>query len=372
MARGPLLSPVFNRDVRLDFIRGLALYMVLFDHVTGDPLKRFTYRVLGFSDAAEIFVFVSGLTCGLVYYSLFRTRGWRDLFAALSKRAVRIFAYFALSEIAVVFLFSISHSDLGPPLPGDIISNIWFLLGVIWHPPIPNVLLLYLPLTLIALPLFFLAATYHAAASAFCISGLLWLTAQFFPQLGAEATDRIFFNPLAWQLLFLIGLSFGMQSGTLHEQSWFKRNQWLVAAAWLVVGVSFAWRFSFFVLEHTSFDHEWLRISNENLLLMKQTLSPVRLLHFLSVAFLFSIYVRRDNSIIVSFPGKMLTLAGRRSLEMYSLSLVLGAAANVFVAAEHPSIGARLVMDCALTAMMGLAALAIASTGKLKASARNS
>src|SRR5215510_5509685 len=42
------------RDVRIDFFRGLALYMILVDHVIGDPISKFTYQRFGFSDAAEI------------------------------------------------------------------------------------------------------------------------------------------------------------------------------------------------------------------------------------------------------------------------------------------------------------------------------
>ena len=49
------------RDPRIDFLRGLALYMIVVDHVSGDPLAMFTYRILGFSDAAEMFVFLSGI-----------------------------------------------------------------------------------------------------------------------------------------------------------------------------------------------------------------------------------------------------------------------------------------------------------------------
>ena len=52
------------RDLRIDFFRGLALYMIFVDHVTGDPLSMLTYRILGFSDAAEIFVILSGIACG--------------------------------------------------------------------------------------------------------------------------------------------------------------------------------------------------------------------------------------------------------------------------------------------------------------------
>ena len=67
------------RDLRIDLFRGLALYMVAVDHIGGDPLSKFTYRVFGFSDAAEIFVYLSGVACGLAYSSVLERKGWRTL-----------------------------------------------------------------------------------------------------------------------------------------------------------------------------------------------------------------------------------------------------------------------------------------------------
>ena len=48
------------RDVRLDFFRGVALFLIFVDHIPGNVLINFTVQSLGFSDAAEIFIFVSG------------------------------------------------------------------------------------------------------------------------------------------------------------------------------------------------------------------------------------------------------------------------------------------------------------------------
>jgi hypothetical protein len=70
--------------------------MVLVDHVIGDPLSHFTYRVLGYSDAAEIFIFVSGLACGIVYFRQLSKNGWASLLTAVAKRASRIYFYYAL------------------------------------------------------------------------------------------------------------------------------------------------------------------------------------------------------------------------------------------------------------------------------------
>lgn len=356
MLTNTLLKDARNRDVRLDFIRGLALYMILFDHVIGDPFRHFTYRVLGYSDAAEIFVFVSGVTCGIVYHRLLKKSGWSALFVTLSKRAIRIYAYFVLSGLAILLLLINSHSKLGGPLPDDIVSATWLLLGLHWTPPFSGMLLFYLPLTLIVLPLFFWGAAHNAIAT-LCVSVSIWLIVQLFPQLGAAVAELTYLNPLAWQLLFVIGLLIGVQNCGFHEQPWFKRNQWLVTAAWTVVVLNLACRFSIFILPNISPDFEWLRISDQNLFYLKQTLSPIRLSHFLGIALLFSIYIRPNSLIIQSFAGKMFALAGCQSLTLFSLSAVLSTAANILILAKNPSMTVHLVIDCALVATMGLTAI---------------
>src|ERR1700746_183536 len=56
-----------QRELRLDLFRGLALWLIYIDHVSPDILTWGTIRSYGFSDAAEIFIFISGFTAALVY-----------------------------------------------------------------------------------------------------------------------------------------------------------------------------------------------------------------------------------------------------------------------------------------------------------------
>src|ERR1700754_925260 len=56
-----------QRELRLDLFRGLALWLIYIDHVSPDLLSWFTIRSYGFSDAAEIFIFISGYTAAFVY-----------------------------------------------------------------------------------------------------------------------------------------------------------------------------------------------------------------------------------------------------------------------------------------------------------------
>jgi hypothetical protein len=95
------------RDLRIDFFRGLALYMVVVDHIGGDPLGKFTYQAVGFSDAAEVFIFISGVACcGLAYSSLLVRRGWGVSMHVVGLRAIRIYFYYALSSAAMILLIT--------------------------------------------------------------------------------------------------------------------------------------------------------------------------------------------------------------------------------------------------------------------------
>ena len=58
---------VSSRDLRLDFFRGLALVFIFVDHIPNNLLAYFTLANIVFSDAAEIFVFLSGYTAALVF-----------------------------------------------------------------------------------------------------------------------------------------------------------------------------------------------------------------------------------------------------------------------------------------------------------------
>jgi hypothetical protein len=65
-----------ERDLRLDFCRGLALIIMFIDHVPDKPLSNWTLRNFFFCDEAEIFVLISGVTTYLAYGSRFDQQGF--------------------------------------------------------------------------------------------------------------------------------------------------------------------------------------------------------------------------------------------------------------------------------------------------------
>jgi hypothetical protein len=57
----------WERELRLDLFRGMALWLIFIDHLPPNILTWFTIRNYGFSDATEIFIFISGYTAAFVY-----------------------------------------------------------------------------------------------------------------------------------------------------------------------------------------------------------------------------------------------------------------------------------------------------------------
>ena len=63
-----------GRDLRLDLFRGLALWLIFLDHIPSNIVNWITIRNYGFSDATQIFVFISGYTAAFVYGRAMRDR----------------------------------------------------------------------------------------------------------------------------------------------------------------------------------------------------------------------------------------------------------------------------------------------------------
>src|SRR6266403_4398033 len=89
-----------GRDLRLDLFRGIALWLIFLDHIPSNIVNWITIRNYGFSDAAEIFVFISGYTAAFVYGRAMQERGLIVASARIWRRAWQVY-------VAHVFIFVI-------------------------------------------------------------------------------------------------------------------------------------------------------------------------------------------------------------------------------------------------------------------------
>ena len=345
------------RDLRLDLFRGLALFMVLVNHSEKNPLSYLTFRSFGFSDAAEVFVFISGISCGIAYSRVLARQGWQSLLKALGKRSAQIYIVYAAACIAVPVAGWIgSRQGIGVFDFSDLASEL-----LLWRSmSLANVLLLYVWLTLLVVPLFLIGAR-HSVRATFLVSALIWLLPQLFPTFFAPVTDRYYFNPFAWQFLFVIGMTFGLKHqspvATGRASGW---PNWLVSAAWGIVLASFAYRLSLFVLLQTGHDVAWLRLPPATKIIFKENLSALRLVHFFSAAILASTYLPRGAPVLEWLSSKIAIKAGSRSLEMYGFSILISILLTRAFALAHLTVPGKIALDAVAISLMVAAAFLLA------------
>ena len=81
------ILPATGRDLRLDLFRGIANWAIFLDHIPNNIVNWLTTRNYGFSDAADLFVFISGYTAAFVYARIMLERGFIAGATRLLKRA---------------------------------------------------------------------------------------------------------------------------------------------------------------------------------------------------------------------------------------------------------------------------------------------
>jgi hypothetical protein len=355
-----------GRDLRIDFFRGLALYMIIFDHIPGDPLSKFTYARFGFSDALEIFVFLSGASCGIAYSRVFSRQGVGGLLRGVSWRALQIYTYYLIASLVTILIIVLSRDIIAIPdnhqafiaLREDPLAAIQSAIFLTSPPDVPGILVLYLELTLFFVPMFILIAAWSSKA-ALVLSGSLWLLAQIHLDLLPRLADHSHFNPMAWQFIFCIGMFVGTWYNSDEMSLQIVRKRPWVLAACTIVGVGLLYQLARVLAHHQLLNFSTLALSDATELQMKENLSAIRLLHFLGVAFLVAICVG-PNSQIFRWPGAhVIITSGRSSLQVFCLGAVFSVMLNLFVVIERPGGIERLMLDGATIVLIALVATAL-------------
>lgn len=325
-----------TRDPRLDVFRGICLVMIFLNHVPGTVFEEFTSRNFGFSDGAEGFVLMSGIAAGLAYSADFRAtsmRLWTGL-ARVWRRVwtlylVHILTTFAALAVAGAVALWLGNSEL---LFENQMKWVWLdplrtLIGlvILTHQfGYVNILPLYLVLLAVAPLLLFFAWRYPLWLMA--VSVAVWLAAGIW-RLGPPnypSSGVWFFNPMAWQVIFITGLLTGvaMKDGRrfVPIRRWLQvlTGVFLVYAALSVQfpAVSKITGHTLWLAKET-FHLPW------NLTAFDKTyVTGPRLLHILALAYFLSSFavIRRACAHWIATPFELL---GRQALPVFALGSVL-------------------------------------------------
>lgn len=209
-----------TRDARVDVLRGFALLMIFIDHIPRNGPALFTLHNLGFSDAAEIFVLLAGYSAMVAYGGLFGRAGAWPTLARIARRCLRIYLFQAGLLLATLIIVRIwvDLTGLTPRFGVAPLLQMGLLPGLMRGlalNALPNYLDI-LPLYILLLALF--PAVYFGMQrgvwGVLALSGTLWLAANVDHTLNlpnaAAVDDGWYFNPFAWQFLFVIGAALAM------------------------------------------------------------------------------------------------------------------------------------------------------------------
>jgi hypothetical protein len=312
------------RVVSLDFLRGLVLTMVLVDHVDDlfpdhDFFTRWTLKGLGFSDAAEAFVFLAGLTFGWVYTPRLHRDGFRSCQIRVLARALKIYAAMLATAATVAGLaWSVSKSPLAFRLPLTVTTPVMFVEALrdtatltepVWGISILVVYVSVLPF----LPAVLLLAT-RSTAAAVATSGVIYAGTQLIPEMNLGDAG---FNPLAWQVLMVSGMVIG--SAAVSGTAPLRISGLCVAVACAVVLVGLA--ASHGVLAP---DLEWVRQTVlHSAAFSKTNLGIGRIVHFAAVATIAAAVLRRWPAMLMSRWARLFVWSGRHSLTLFCVGVVL-------------------------------------------------
>lgn len=316
---------MLSRNHQLDFFRGLLLILIALNHFLAydDIIRYFTYGFIGWVSAAEGFVFLSGLTAGLVYTYKFMQKGQAYISTAGVKRAWTIYKYHI-----ILFLLSVAILFSHP-----LIKSYWYgdfseFTGIYRDPvsaTLMGLLLLNQPIFLDILPMYAIFMLLVPGALILFQKGHHWLVlilsfllylvgvSSYAPLLFSRFLSipyvEGYFNLLSWQFLFFAGLFIGFlyyHGATVKVQ----RNKYLF-------GLSLALMALFFVLSHLKLDAQYPLVE---FLSDKKNLRPLRLLNFAAI---FYVLMFIASSFPKWFEFKPVCYLGKYSLEVFSLHIVL-------------------------------------------------
>ena len=206
--------PPRGRDVRLDLFRGLANWAIFLDHIPHEVLSSITTKNYGFSDAADLFVFISGYTAAFVFGRIMIERGYVTAASRLVRRALELYAAYIVVVVIYIAIIAWVSQELHDP---DDLNQ--FNIGVFMSKPlwqaIQTLALRYKPVNLDVLPLYILLLGTFAPAlwlmvrkptlTLICSMAVYFSARHFGWNLAASPSGVWYFNPFAWQLLFVLG-----------------------------------------------------------------------------------------------------------------------------------------------------------------------
>lgn len=349
------------RDLRVDFFRGVALWWIFIDHIPDNWIAQFSLRNFAICDATEVFVLLAGYACGLAYGKGMDRRGYVSAAADVLKRAWTL--YIAHIFLFVVFAAQVSYgattldrADYLDEIHLDVLGEAPYramleALTLHFQPAYLNILPLYVSLLLLFALVLPLLRRPHLLAA---LSLALYATARLGGwNLPSWTGDGWYFNPLTWQLLFILGAILSYAPGEVPE-----RRRWIDLASLAVVlfGLVLHW----LIWRRPEFTATLPGpIARVLVSVDKEGLHPFRLISILALAWLTSRLVPMSAAWLRSRWAAPFLLCGQHSLPVFCSSIFLSFLGRIIMEEQDGSWWAQTAVNVVgAVALVGIGALA--------------
>ena len=344
-----LALPPSKRDLRLDVFRGLANWAMFLGHVPSTVLAWCSFRNYGFSDGADLFVFISGYTSALVFTRKMVEHGFVFGTTRLLRRVWQIYAAHLL--LFVIYLASVHFlaSRFNAP---EFIDR--FNAGPVINAPVEmmtqGLLLRYKPLNLDVLPLYVVLMGVFPPVLWLMLrhrnwvmlgSVLLYFAArQFGWNFPSYPSGVWYFNPFAWQSLFILGAWLGL--GGADRLRFLVRSNLV-----LVLGVTYLLFAAVMTLAghlpelQKLFPRVLFEGFNPN---DKTNLAPYRFLHLIMLIILGARFIPIDAPGLQAAIWRPLIKCGQQSLEVFCVGIYLAVIAYFILQMTSDGVLAQLLV----------------------------
>ena len=367
-----MTAPARVRDQRLDFFRGIGMFIILIAHITDNPWTLWIPARFGFSDATEMFVFCSGMASAIAFGGVFARAGWLMGTLRIAHRVWQVYwVHIGVFFLTLALMVALTRTGWFPRDEVDALNLYAFLenagpnlIGLFTLTYVPNYFdILPMYLVILALIPVMMALARVDVRLAMLFSGALWVAAGMGLNLPAElwfekpSTRPWFFDPFGWQLVFFTG--FALMSGWLPAPP---VRRWLIAlaVAVVVVSVPFAW---YKIIDQSAFVREWRH--DWAALIDKSNFGILRFVHFLALAYLAWVAVGPGGVRLRADGGTgavigLICRVGQQSLPVFAASMVLargfGAVLDVWGREPLPTLAVNLIGMATIVAVAHVAA----------------
>lgn len=383
------------RDPRLDFFRGIAMFIILLAHTPGNLWTKWIPARWGFSDATEMFVFCSGMASAIAFGKLFQTKGlamgsariafrvWQVYWAHIGLFFVVLTCMLALPYLGFTLRDYVSQLNL-PPFINNVEGNLIGLMTLTYVPNYFDILPMYLVI-LAMIPLMMALSRIHPMV-ALGASVMIWCTANvemvelfgsadvtplqlpaqlWFPE--GQNTRPWFFNPFGWQLCFFTG--FALMIGWLPRPP---VNRILIGVA--MAYVLFAFVFSSVGVRSYGWQPEWWdgirswqreTYGDMGVLRSKTEFGLFRYLHMLALGYLAWVAVGEGGSNLKIgqawswVVNNIIMKVGQQSLAVFVFSMLLARFLGVWLDETSTLDGDDLVRDPWINAFINMVGFAL-------------